>query len=290
MPEPTRWQAFRARMAEPFRVTVQREETFEEVNTYSLNLANLSALALTALLLASLGTFALVAVTPLRSLMPGYGAVDERSELVEINRQLREIEHELEAQESYADNVRDILVGDVAAYDAAAAEATQVQEFSEEELEVARIPEDEALRQSVSTARTRYRSGQGGAGVPIDQLHFLPPVSGTVSDTYDARQRHFGLDVVAPAETPVKSTLEGYVVEAGWTLETGNVIAVQHPNNLLSFYKHNAALLKRTGDYVEAGEAIALVGNTGERSSGPHLHFELWHMGRPLDPLGLVPF
>ena len=285
----TRWQRLRARLTEPFRVTVQREETFEEVNAYSVNGANVLALALAAAVVCALLTFTLIAVTPLRTLLPGFGQLDERTELLALKRDLDAIEAEVSAQEAYTANVQRILVGDVDRYDEAAAAAPEPT-FSDSALTVERIPEDEQLRRDVARARTRYTGGAGAGGVPLDQLQFGSPLAGAVSSAFDPTDRHFGVDVVAPAESPVKATLDGYVVEAGWSVATGNVIAVQHPGELISFYKHNSRLLKRRGEHVRRGEAIAIVGNSGTRTDGPHLHFELWHRGRPVNPVTLIDF
>ena len=290
---PDRWQTLRARLAEPFRITVIREETFEEVDTYSVNWANVLALAAAGVVAVALATFGVVAVTPLRTLLPGFGAIDERSELVQLNRELRELERTVGAQTAYTDNIQRVLVGDVSRYDEAAARAEGTAEFADSALTVERIPEDEALRQDVAGARTRYAEragGGGGAGVPLGHLHFVAPLKGQVSSAFDAGDAHYGVDVVAPAGTAVKSALGGYVVQAGWTLEYGNVVAVQHAGDLLTFYKHNDRLLKRRGERVSAGEAIAVIGNTGTRTDGPHLHFELWYRGRPVNPVAFVSF
>lgn len=284
----SKWQAFRERMSEPYRITVKREETFEEVKAYNVNKANVWALALGAFLTVALLTFALIALTPIRTLLPGYGALNERSELVELNRQLREIEETVNAQTAYNTNIQQILVGDIEAYDEAA-EASAVA-IPDSAIHTERIPEDEELRQAVASAKTRYQSTAGSSGIPLDQLHLTPPLLGTISSPFDPTDRHFGVDIVAPSETPIKAMLDGYVVEAGWSLETGNVIGIQHAGDLITFYKHNSSVLKRTGDFVKAGEAIAIIGNTGTRTDGPHLHFELWHRGQPINPVGFVAF
>jgi len=284
----SKWQAFREKMSEPYRVTVKREETFEEVNAYNVNKANVWALGIGVFLTIALLTFALIALTPLRTLLPGFGALNERSELVNLNRQLREIEKTVNAQEEYTSNVQRILIGDVQAYDEAAEAGAEA--IPDSAIHTDRIPEDEALRQAVASAKTRYQSNMNGGGVPLDQLHLTPPLFGTVSSPFDPTDRHFGVDIVAPSETPIKAMLDGYIVEASWSLETGNVIGIQHAGDLLTFYKHNSSLLKRTGDFVKAGEAIAIIGNTGTRTDGPHLHFELWHRGQPINPVGFVAF
>jgi murein DD-endopeptidase MepM/ murein hydrolase activator NlpD len=147
--------------------------------------------------------------------------------------------------------------------------------------------EDEAQPASNPKARAvSYRSAEK----PIEQLFFAPPLKGEVSAHFDRKKNHYGIDILAPKNTPIKATMDGYVIVSDWTLETGNTIGIQHENGILSFYKHNSTLLKKTGSYVRAGEAIAIIGNTGALTSGPHLHFELWHKGKPLDPADYVNF
>ena len=124
----------------------------------------------------------------------------------------------------------------------------------------------------------------------ISQIHFFPPVKGLVTNSFNSLADHYGTDIVAASNEVVKATLEGTVIMATWTLETGWVIQIQHKNNLISIYKHNAELLKRVGDFVEVGEAIAIIGNSGELTTGPHLHFELWYLGIPLDPEDYISF
>ena len=121
-------------------------------------------------------------------------------------------------------------------------------------------------------------------------VHFFAPIRGMVSSPFDATQNHFGTDIVAASNEVVKATLDGTVIMASWTVETGYVIQVQHKDNLISVYKHNAELLKKTGNVVKAGDAIAIIGNSGELTTGPHLHFEIWHNGTPINPEEYIVF
>ncbi len=282
----TKWQLVRARLAEPYRVTVQKEETFEATGTYQVNYANLLFLGLTALGVVALLTFALVALTPLRRLVPGYGVADERAEVIALNNALREIQKRVNAQEAYTANVRDVLVGDI---EPPEVEDVEMGSFPDSALNVDRIPEDERLRADVS-ASARRTDAEVAGDLDLENIDFSAPLEGSISSTFDPADRHFGIDVTAPAETEVRAVLDGYVVSADFTRATGNVIALQHAGNLITLYKHNASLLKRIGDHVSAGDPIAIVGNTGTRTDGPHLHFEIWHRGRPVDPVAFVPF
>ena len=124
----------------------------------------------------------------------------------------------------------------------------------------------------------------------LEGINFFAPVNGTISAPFMNPQGHLGVDVLTPKNTAVKAALEGIVISSDWTLETGNTITIQHINNILTSYKHNSVLLKKVGSHVKAGEAIAIVGNSGKLTSGPHLHFELWVNGKPLNPQDFINF
>ena len=119
---------------------------------------------------------------------------------------------------------------------------------------------------------------------------FFTPVYGLITDVYDGKTKHFGIDIVAKEKSRISSVLDGSVIVSHWTAETGYVIVVQHKNDYVSIYKHNSVLLKGVGDFVNGGEHIAVIGNSGELSSGPHLHFELWHKGAPVNPEDYISF
>lgn len=151
-------------------------------------------------------------------------------------------------------------------------------------------PRDSAFRRNfeaselamVSLTNARYRE--------LQETFFFTPITGFISDHYDAKRGHYGLDIVAKTNEPVKCIADGSVIIASWTQDAGYVIAVQHPGNLISVYKHNAELLKKVGTFVNAGDIISIVGNSGEMTDGPHLHFELWYNGNSLNPEEFVTF
>jgi len=126
--------------------------------------------------------------------------------------------------------------------------------------------------------------------VSLDKVYFLPPLTGPVSAKYEPSSKHYGIDILAPKNTPIKATLDGFVIQSDWTMDAGNTIGLQHDNNIVTFYKHNSTLLKKIGERVKAGEAIAIIGNSGELTDGPHLHFEIWHQGKSINPADFVEF
>lgn len=153
----------------------------------------------------------------------------------------------------------------------------------------ARIPLDDSLRRRVQRSsmnlpvRTPFILNMTNDR-NLEDEYLIPPIRGSVRKSFSLIDSHFGVDIIAPKNSAVKCTLAGLVLESDWTLEGGNTIIVQHENNLISVYKHNSALLKKRGDQVKTGEAIAIIGNTGLHTDGPHVHFELWHDGKPINP------
>ena len=293
----SRWQRFRERLSHTYRLVIMNNDTFEEVSSHRLTLFNFYILISTMVVITAVCVVLLIAFTPIKRYIPGYGKELSNTEVRKLTQQIYELESELEAHRAYSDNFRKILVGDVN-------EPEIEEDISPENLNQPastlpppEVPEvDRELRQEVLQTAIRNRNQEerptnlAPKDVPLEQEFFVPPIKGEISAPYSPQKDHFGVDIIAPKNTPVKATMEGYIFQSDWTLETGNVIGIQHSNNIISFYKHNSANLKKVGSYVKAGEAVAIIGNTGEQSSGPHLHFELWHKGKPVNPRDYVTF
>ena len=149
---------------------------------------------------------------------------------------------------------------------------------------------DSMLRSEFESGKSLHNITKISSDFGIQDEVLLPPVIGIVTQNYDERKSHYGVDIVAKKDEPVKTVTDGVVIFASWTDDTGYVIGIQHAHNLVSFYKHNAFLHKKVGEAVKTGEIIATIGNTGELTTGPHLHFELWHKGSPINPKELIYF
>lgn len=288
------------KLRDKYRLVIQNDETFEEVA--SLKLSPLSVyVAISSLIV---GTAILVTLliiwTPLKRYIPGYGDFTRDSEVAELTAKVKNLEDEIQATRNYADNIRNIINGDYSKMtkDYALKQGPPEDSAFALPTSVERIPEDDELRSDVAKGSVTSPSPVAGAAAetfvardkPLEQLYFVPPVSGEITARFDQAKDHFGVDVAAPKNTAVKAAADGMVISAGFSVETGYSIAVQHPNNVVTMYKHNSVLLKKQGSAVKAGEAIAIVGNTGEQSTGPHLHFELWYKGRPVDASNYINF
>ena len=267
-----------------YRFAVSNDTTFEEVWRVRLTQYN-AFLLITFLVIFIIGaTASLIAFTNLREFIPGYPDVTMRRNILMSAIRLDSLDRELALRDKYFANLNAIISGNKPVEIAVRQDASK----NYKKIDFNSSPEDSALRVRVENEE-RYNLTLGpsptGSVPSLAGLHFFPPVKGIISGKFDVRTKHFGTDIVTQPKAVVSSALDGTVIFTGWTMETGFVIEVQHLNNIVSVYKHNANLLKETGDLVRAGEAISVVGDSGEMyTSGPHLHLEIWYKGSPLDP------
>ncbi len=282
------------RMKAPYRLVIYNHDTFEEKGSYKLTLLNIYILLCTLMFIGALIVGLLLLFTPLKRIIPGYQDITHNTEFIQIERKLRNVEKELKQQLLYTEKLRNIITGEVSQNANDHKEMGPIAQPAANK-EIERIPEDDQLRSMIEiedrlTVKEKDDLLKKGFNKSLYQLYFIPPISGEISAGFELEKKHFGVDVLAPKNTPVKAVLDGIIISSDWTLETGHTIGIQHGDNLLSFYKHNSSNLKKVGDYVKAGEAVAIIGNSGTLSDGPHLHFELWHEGQPLDPSLFIKF
>ena len=264
---------------DPYKLVLLKEETLEEVGSYRLSLLNVYLLVSTILVVTAIIVLAIVFFTPLKRLVPGYADITQNREYMGLYNDIKALEKQVEAQQVYIQRFRAMVTGD------SKAGITALSPAAQEILDNMSSQSGASSRPGpTSQTKSNLNSAQ------IDFLYIVSPITGTVSKAFAPSAKHFGIDIVAPKNTPVKAILDGYVIASDWTLETGNTMGIQHANGMLSFYKHNARNLKSLGSFVKAGEAVAIIGNTGELSSGPHLHFELWMQGKPVDPAQFIDF
>ena len=273
-----------------FRFAVFNDTTYEEVWRIRLSKYNaLLAMAFIVFLIIGITT-SLIAFTNLREFIPGYPDVALRRAIIMNALMLDSLEHEIVIRDKYFLDLNDVISGRQPIDRMTVRDSTR--DYSR--ITFQRSVEDSLLRSRIESEE-EYTLGKGTTGSErgssLASVHFFPPVKGIVSSSFDVRTRHFATDVVTQPKAVVSSTLDGTVIMTGWTMETGFVLIIQHSNNLVSVYKHNATVLKEMGDRVWAGEAISIVGDSGELyTSGPHLHFELWYNGEPLDATQYIFF
>jgi len=235
---------------------------------------------------------ALVMFTPLRQLVPGYPTDAMRSQIINNVLRLDSLEHEIHLRDKFINTVSAIVVG----REPEIVDETETNIHNYDNISFTRSGQDSLLRKQVEeeerfnfVMRTQSASSFSEDAL-ISRIHFFKPVEGLVSNKFNLNNNHFGVDIVAAPNSVVKSILNGTVIMSVWTAETGYVIQVQHTANIVSLYKHNSSLLKKQGEKVKAGDAIAIVGNSGDFTSGPHLHFEIWQNGIPVNPEDYIVF
>ena len=271
-----------------YRFVILNSENFEERLSFNISRLNVFLLSCVTITLLMGGTALVIAFSPLREYIPGYTSTNIRRQMVALNQLSDSLNNELINRERYLQNIKNIIEGrNIDTGFVVMAESSS----NQEEITVEKTPEDSLLREQVEAEeKFNFFGSTNTENQSIEKLLFFIPVKGLVTQSFNIEEEHFGVDIVTKENELIKSTLNGVVVFSSWTPETGNVIAIQHENNFLSVYKHNSALLKSQGQRVEAGEAIAIIGNSGKWSSGPHLHFELWYNNNPVNPEQYILF
>ena len=278
---------FAKKLLHKYRLVIINEDTFEERFAMKLTRLNVFVVVGITSVVLIIGTIMLIAFTPLREYIPGYSSTALKQQATTLNYKTDSLQQVIMVNEQYIQSIKQGLTGDVSATSLdrdSIIEAVRA-EIDEEELLPSR--EDSLLRNLVDR-EDKYNLFESATS----KVNFVlfPPVTGTISERYNAQERHYAIDIAVVKDTPVKAIAPGTVIFAEWNAQTGYVIIIDHGNGLISAYKHNASLTKAQGDLVKSGEVIAISGNTGELSSGPHLHFELWSDGFPLDPTTFIDF
>lgn len=279
---------FKNNLNDKFRLIIYNDETFQEVWYLRLTKINFIILFISLVILLSAGIFSLVAFTSIREMIPGYPDDNIRRTILMNALRLDSLEEEIRIRDVYFRNLNAIIAGNEPIDLMPSVDS--MKDYGE--IDFSKSIEDSILRVQIEEEEQYNLSVIEDPRQPqgLARIHFFAPIKGHVTNSFSAYENHYGTDIVAGPNEVVKAVLDGTVILASWTVETGYVIQIQHSNNLISVYKHNAELLKKTGNIVKAGDAIAIIGNSGELTTGPHLHFELWLNGTPIDPEEFIVF
>jgi len=270
-----------------YKVVVSSEDTFEEKFAFKASKINVFILMLVYSVILISFTIGIVFFTQLRELVPGYSSSDLLNRAIYLTQKTDSLERQIELNNKFYKSIEDVLSG-------------KTDEFIERD----NIPIDSSLNDknlfsispnSEDSILRNYVDSQDKFNLTKNELvienkMFFSPIKGDITQTFNFEENHFAIDIAADIGTPVKSILDGKILFSEWSVDTGHVIIVDHGDNIVSVYKHNSKSLKEQNDFVQAGEVIAYSGNQGSLSSGPHLHFELWKNGTPIDPEPLLNF
>ena len=271
-----------------YRLNILNDQTFEEVWAMRLSRLNVIAFFGGAAILIVVLVIALIAFTPIREFIPGYPDGNTRRNIVINALKADSLERELKLWKDYYNNINNIIRGGEPLSVISKPDST----VKYKEIRFTRSVEDSLLRMQIEENEMYNLSVFDGRKTKsnIRNMLFFVPIKGVITSTFSLQLNHFGVDIVAAPNEPVVAVADGTVTLSTWTLETGYVIQIQHDDNLISVYKHNSQQVKRQGTRVKAGETIAIIGNSGELTTGPHLHFELWYNGNPIDPQKYIVF
>lgn len=277
----------RKKLLHKYRLVILNENTFEEKISFKLSRLNVFVTGSLCIIgLIGLTTL-LIAFTPLREYIPGYSSTRLKKQATDLTYETDSLVRVLSNTNRYLDNIRMVLSGDIENNEVNRDSLREQFKLDPSTIDLTPIKQDSLLRAEVAL-EDKYNLFD--RNTVKSEVTLFPPISGVVSQKYDGQKKHYAVDVVASRGTAVKAVANGMVIFAEWTADTGHVIILEHKDGLLSVYKHNGSLNKTQGDIVRSGEVIASVGNTGEFTTGPHLHFELWDKGTPVDPLNYIDF
>jgi murein DD-endopeptidase MepM/ murein hydrolase activator NlpD len=265
-------------------LVLRNRETWEDKFSIILTPLNVLMILSGIIVLFSFIIILVLTRTPLREYVYGGGSDETyKKEYLQMSYLRDSLEMKLQSIDKERNNLLNILMGRDSVYrNAPKTDSAGVSSnFDLDKIS----PEEEAFREQLENGDINTMDVIAYSGNNI-----YTPLQGFITDSFNLKTHHYALDIAAPKNTPVKSILSGTVILSAWTPDNGNIMVIQHANDFISVYKHNAALLKKDGSYVGAGEPVALVGNTGEQSSGYHLHFELWQKGIPVNPKDFILF
>lgn len=286
--EKKRPKKIKRKLLDRYKLVILNELTFEERLSFKLTRLNVFVLVSLSAVFLIVVTFFIIAFTSLREYIPGYSSTALKMKAINLNYKTDSLQHKIAINELYYNSIKKVLKGDVSPVnfnkDSVIVEAVKLEA---NKVDLSPIVEDSILREKVNK-EDKYNLFESATSATNFVL--FPPVKGAITQSYNLEEKHFAVDIAVEKNTPIKAAADGTVIFAEWTASTGYVIIIEHSYGLISIYKHNSGLSKSQGALVKAGEVIATAGDTGELSTGPHLHFELWNDGYPINPTNFIDF
>jgi hypothetical protein len=269
---------------------IRNEENFAEKKTITFNYARVLLLMFFAFFITVGISIYLVTFTLEEWLDPRYSQMRMSRNIIDLTVKIDSLEYEMNLRDQFIGNIGVIMRGDSASLSLLESQTIEQQVPHEVVLRVTRKPIDSLFRVEFENEEINPLTYEGNSTDEFREIYLFTPIDGIVTDKFNPKNDHYGLDLVAKEGEPIKCVADGVVIISSWTLDGGYIIGVQHRANLISMYKHNSELFKNVGSFVNGGDIIAIIGNTGELTSGPHLHFELWHNGNPVNPQEYIAF
>ena len=279
--------SFLKRIFNDYKVVVSSEDTFEEKLSFKANKINVFIIMLVYSIILISFTISIVFFTQLREMVPGYSSSDLLNRAIYLTKKTDSLEQQIALNNKFYKSIEDVLSGNIDEFIPRDELSIDSNLINSGVVTISPNSQDSILRKYVENEEKFNLTNNE---LIIENKMFFSPIKGEITQNFNYNENHFAIDIAADIGTPVKSVLDGKIIFSEWSLETGYVVVIDHGENIISVYKHNSKTLKEQNDFVQAGEVIAYSGNQGNLSSGPHLHFELWKNGTPIDPEPLLNF
>ena len=279
--------SFLKRIFNDYKVVISSEDTFEEKFSFKANKINALIIILVYSIILISFTISIVFFTQLREMVPGYSSTDLLNRAIYLTKKTDSLEQQIALNNKFYKSIEDVLSGNIDELVARDELSVDSSLTNSDFVTVSPNSQDSILRKYVEN---EDKFNLTNNELIIENKMFFSPIKGEITQSFNFNENHFAIDIAADIGTPVKSVLDGKIIFSEWSLETGYVVVIDHGENIISVYKHNSKILKEQNDFVQAGEVIAYSGNQGNLSTGPHLHFELWKNGTPIDPEPLLNF
>ena len=279
--------SFLKRIFNDYKVVISSEDTFEEKFSFKANKINALIIILVYSIILISFTISIVFFTQLREIVPGYSSTDLLNRAIYLTKKIDSLEQQIALNNKFYKSIEDVLSGNIDEFVPRDELSVDSSLTNSDFVTVSPNSQDSILRKYVEN---EDKFNLTNNELIIENKMFFSPIKGEITQSFNFNENHFAIDIAADIGTPVKSVLDGKIIFSEWSLETGYVVVIDHGENIISVYKHNSKILKEQNDFVQAGEVIAYSGNQGNLSTGPHLHFELWKNGTPIDPEPLLNF
>ena len=279
--------SFLKRIFNDYKVVISSEDTFEEKFSFKANKINVFIIMLVYSIILISFTISIVFFTQLREMVPGYSSTDLLNRAIYLTKKTDSLEQQIALNNKFYKSIEDVLSGNIDEFVPRDELSVDSSLTNSDFVTVSPNSQDSILRKYVEN---EDKFNLTNNELIIENKMFFSPIKGEITQSFNFNENHFAIDIAADIGTPVKSVLDGKIIFAEWSLQTGYVVVIDHGENIISVYKHNSKILKEQNDFVQAGEVIAYSGNQGNLSTGPHLHFELWKNGTPIDPEPLLNF
>ncbi len=270
-----------------YLLILRNEENFAEKTTISFTYAKLILITFVLLIIMMIGSLYISSTLMAQWFDPRHELIIMDRHLVGLADKVDSLENQMRMKDQFIRNVQRVLIGEISGDDSIFFNTDN----SMVNKSIEPIPAiDSQFRKDFEASELTFINVSNSISQELEEQYFYSPTEGIVTTKFNIKEEHYGIDVVSKSNEPIKSVADGTVIFADWTQESGNVITIQHRDNIISVYKHNSALLKKVGNFVSSGQVIAIIGNTGEFTTGPHLHFEMWYNGNPVDPEEFISF